>query len=179
MIGTIAANRKRTPAPPEPLAWATSANVTNIDQGSGTRRLEKTGGGGWSEQGHTTAAIAGEFALKIVLGANMADSAVGITSGSPATSASYTTIDWSLTLSGGVIHVFNRSSSVATFSPNGDPLWIVRDASNAITVREGATLAGAVMKYAIGTDAAAYFGDSSLFTTGAVVDVKMGAASLF
>ena len=71
------------------------------------------------------------------------------------------------------------SGNQAAPAPNGDPLWIVRDASNAITVKEGAALAGAGVKYAIGTDAAAYFGDSSLFTTGAVVDVKMGAASLF
>lgn len=179
MIGSIAANRRRTAAPPAPLAWTASANVSNTDLGSGERRLEKTGGSGWNEQGYTTGPISGQFALKIVLGASMADSLVGITSGNPATSPSYTQIDWSVCLSGGLIYVYNLSSSAHTFTPNGDPLWIVRDAANSITVKEGATLAGAVTRYTIGTNSAAFYGDSSFYATGATVDVRMGAASLF
>ncbi|MES2442158.1 MAG: LysM peptidoglycan-binding domain-containing protein [Pseudomonadota bacterium] len=167
-----------------PVAPVINGTNTSVAlQSDGLYRITKTGGGAdaWDADARGTVGAAGDFVLRVRPPQNNKLLVAGVAA-LPASSASYTNVNYGLMLSNTGAVSYMESGSYASLGVSyaaNDNFWLVRSGST-VSYYKGATLDAAIAAGALRTVTGAtgtlYF-DSSLDQTGAAVDVLFTPAA--
>jgi RHS repeat-associated protein len=164
------------------VAAVPGANMTVTDQGGGYYLLQKSASApiGWDNSDAASASgLSGAFALQVTRDpSNSYDVMLGV-SRTPLAGINYTTLEFGMAIEpSGNFRVFASGTSLAYYQAGGGSLWLVRDAADVLTVRQGAALDSATTVYTYpGTQTGSFYLDATLYTPGAKAIVRFAPTS--
>jgi hypothetical protein len=160
-----------------PVAVDSGTATTITNNGDGTYRVLRPTGGflGWQGDARSSVGVSGDFVVQMRVVSSLSDLAVGV-SASPASSTSYTNLNYGFMLDGGGGISYTESGTTGSLSGTysaGDNFWLVRSGTT-LTYYQGATLAAAMastpMRTVTGVSGTLYL-DTSHYTKNVPVDV--------